>query len=283
MALSRITVWIPGQILTASNLNGEFDNVLNHPISLISPTTGPINFNNQAHTNFRLENLAVAPAAANAGRVYYNTGLNRIEIDDGALIRGVPTLRSTDLKVGDLITVTTAGAFTRVGIGSSGQVLTVSSSNGVPAWAAVISSAGVLGTILTSQGGTGQDFSTAVSGAIPYFTSVGTMGVEAQVQTSQGGTGKDLSGLSTGALIYMTSSGGFVALPLATSSYRTLLAGTTGPMWSTQTLAYADPSANRIIVGSGGSEYIAMGGQVRCDFNTNSRFVLPVGTNLWAT
>jgi hypothetical protein len=50
MALSRVKVWIPGDILTASDLNAEFNNLLNNPISLISPTTGAINFSGGAHT-----------------------------------------------------------------------------------------------------------------------------------------------------------------------------------------------------------------------------------------
>lgn len=39
MALSRVKVWIPAEVLTASDLNGEFNNILNNAISLISPLT----------------------------------------------------------------------------------------------------------------------------------------------------------------------------------------------------------------------------------------------------
>ena len=51
MALARVKTWNPGDVLTAADLNGEFNNVLNNPITLVSPTTGPINFNLQTHTN----------------------------------------------------------------------------------------------------------------------------------------------------------------------------------------------------------------------------------------
>jgi hypothetical protein len=51
VALARVKVWIPGDVLTAADLNAEFNNLINNPVSLISPTTGPINFALQAHTN----------------------------------------------------------------------------------------------------------------------------------------------------------------------------------------------------------------------------------------
>ena len=44
MALARVKVWNPGDVLTAADLNAEFNNLLNNPISLISPTTGVITF-----------------------------------------------------------------------------------------------------------------------------------------------------------------------------------------------------------------------------------------------
>jgi hypothetical protein len=44
VSLARIKTWIAGEVLTAADLNGEFNNILNNPISLISPTTGVITF-----------------------------------------------------------------------------------------------------------------------------------------------------------------------------------------------------------------------------------------------
>lgn len=49
MALGRVKVWVQEKLF-ANDLNGEFNNILTNPISLISPTTGAINFNGQAHT-----------------------------------------------------------------------------------------------------------------------------------------------------------------------------------------------------------------------------------------
>ena len=37
MALSRVKTWISGEVLTASDLNSEFNNILNNPSSLITP------------------------------------------------------------------------------------------------------------------------------------------------------------------------------------------------------------------------------------------------------
>src|SRR5690349_10643857 len=67
MSLSRVKTWNPGDVLTAADLNGEFNNVLNNPITLISPTTGPINFNLQAHTN--LTPSAITASSGSTGQV----------------------------------------------------------------------------------------------------------------------------------------------------------------------------------------------------------------------
>lgn len=42
MALARIKTWSSGEVLTASDLNSEFNNILNNALSLISPITGAI-------------------------------------------------------------------------------------------------------------------------------------------------------------------------------------------------------------------------------------------------
>ena len=50
--------WVAGDTLTAADLNAEFNNLLNNPISLISPTTGVINFDNKLHTNLPVSALS---------------------------------------------------------------------------------------------------------------------------------------------------------------------------------------------------------------------------------
>jgi hypothetical protein len=67
MSLGRVKTWIPGEVLTAADLNGEFNNVLDHPTSLISPSTGPINFNLQSHSN--LLPSAISATSGSAGQV----------------------------------------------------------------------------------------------------------------------------------------------------------------------------------------------------------------------
>lgn len=71
MALARIKTWIAGDVLTAADLNAEFNNLLNNPISLISPTTAAINFNLSAHTN--LVPNAISATSGTAGQVLTNS------------------------------------------------------------------------------------------------------------------------------------------------------------------------------------------------------------------
>lgn len=42
MALSRVKTWANGEVLTHSDLNAEFDNILNNPTSLLFPLTADL-------------------------------------------------------------------------------------------------------------------------------------------------------------------------------------------------------------------------------------------------
>lgn len=95
MSLARIKTWNPGDVLTAADLNGEIDNIIDHPISLISPTTGPINFASVAHTN-------LVPSALVAG----STGTLLVTASSGV---GWQSIGSTALLLHYTLDVRTSG------------------------------------------------------------------------------------------------------------------------------------------------------------------------------
>ena len=45
MALSRTKTWVSGEVLTASDLNAEFNSILNNATTLISPLTANLDLN----------------------------------------------------------------------------------------------------------------------------------------------------------------------------------------------------------------------------------------------
>lgn len=136
MSLARVKVWNPGDVLTAADLNSEFNNVLNNPISLISPSTGAINFGLQAHTG--LVPTAITATSGTAGNV--------LAISSGAGVVGWGTvplangLTTATPAAGALFYVTTSGVLLPLAIGTSGQVLTVSTAP-LPSWATPASAA----------------------------------------------------------------------------------------------------------------------------------------------
>lgn len=72
MALSRLKTWIAGEVLTASDLNSEFNNVLNNALTLISPLTADL-----AAGGFKLTGLGAGAAltdSATLQQVQYNFG-----------------------------------------------------------------------------------------------------------------------------------------------------------------------------------------------------------------
>ena len=52
MALSRLKTWIAGEVLAASDLNSEFNNILTNALTLISPLTGSLNAGGYKITNY---------------------------------------------------------------------------------------------------------------------------------------------------------------------------------------------------------------------------------------
>jgi hypothetical protein len=162
MALSRITVWSAGQVLTAADLNGEFNNVLSNPLTLISPTTGNINFANNQAINFDLERTASDPAAGSTGRLVFNTAKSQPQVDDGTVIRTIPALISTNITQGDLIVSASSGSgvWTIKSIGNAGQALVVTSSGGSIGWGTPSVAGGgdykvhgLVGSVTSSQAG----------------------------------------------------------------------------------------------------------------------------------
>ena len=101
MAISRVKTWISGEVLTASDLNAEFNNILNNALSLLSPLTGDLNFNNKQATNFRFEVQTATQSASQSGRAYWQSTEKALHIDDGTVIRRVPAL--TAITAGRLL------------------------------------------------------------------------------------------------------------------------------------------------------------------------------------
>ena len=71
MAISRVTNWVDDDILTAGALNGEFNNLLQQALALVSPLTGTLDANNQTISQFVVDAYTTAglPSVPTAGRI----------------------------------------------------------------------------------------------------------------------------------------------------------------------------------------------------------------------
>ena len=64
MSLARVKTWAASEVLTAADLNAEFNNILNNPIALISPLTANI-----AAGGFKITGLGAASTAGDSVRL----------------------------------------------------------------------------------------------------------------------------------------------------------------------------------------------------------------------
>jgi hypothetical protein len=121
MALSRIKTWSDAEVLTAADLNGEFNNILNNALTLISPLTGPLNVDGQDLTS--VDEVAFADAMAgataagrlrrNGANITWHDGTNALNLvtstgttNSIAKFSGAGLVSSSISDSGTLITIT---------------------------------------------------------------------------------------------------------------------------------------------------------------------------------
>jgi hypothetical protein len=137
MAISRVKVWVANEVLTASDLNGEYNNILNNALALISPLTGNLDFNNKQAVNMKLEVQTATQSASQQGRVYYQSTEGTVHLDTGSAIARIPALEG--IQAGELVGITNpsgvsgATTYSRIqlsGVSLVGTTLTISASGG---------------------------------------------------------------------------------------------------------------------------------------------------------
>jgi hypothetical protein len=123
LAVSRVKTWIAAEVLTAADLNAEFNNILDNGLSVVSPWTG----NMDAGAN-RLTNLAAGTVSAPALAWDADTGLYRSAA--GTLdhtLDGVRGLSVTTVASGvNYVLITPAATNTPVLIGAGGTDANIS-------------------------------------------------------------------------------------------------------------------------------------------------------------
>ena len=147
MSLARVKVWNPGDVLTANDLNAEFNNILNNPGTLISPISANLDFGNFQAVRFRAENVTTTQSATQIGRLMFNTSADTLDVDDGTFIRHIPGLKSSQMTSTGTVSAND-GALAKAWVTFSGQV---SSSQITPFTAFNVSTA--LNTIVRNSTG----------------------------------------------------------------------------------------------------------------------------------
>lgn len=110
MALSRTKTWISGEVLTASDLNAEFNNIINNPSSLICPITFNLTFTDATYDigasgATRPRDLFLSRNATIGGAVFVGDTANAsstlgITVNQGAADDEIVSLKSSDIAHG---------------------------------------------------------------------------------------------------------------------------------------------------------------------------------------
>ena len=125
MALSRLTNWADGDILTSAALEAEFDNIYNNALTLISPLTGNLAAGGNSITGLGLGSVG-SPALQFTGDT--NTGIYSSGADGVSLVAGgVAGLTATNSGGQTIINITSTGA------GASGPFLQLVHDSASPA------------------------------------------------------------------------------------------------------------------------------------------------------
>jgi len=85
MAQSRVKTWSSAEVLTASDLNAEFNNILNNALAVISPLTGDLDLSNQRLDNLHLGTVGDPSISFNSDA---NTGFWSSAADEVAVTSG---------------------------------------------------------------------------------------------------------------------------------------------------------------------------------------------------
>ena len=120
MAQSRVKTWSSAEVLTASDLNAEFNNILNNALSLISPLTGTLDISNE-----RLDDIHIGTAAdpslnfngdTNTG--FYSPAADQFGISTGGVVGATFAATATNN-----LRLHLAGAFTSDGSSTAAACL----------------------------------------------------------------------------------------------------------------------------------------------------------------
>ena len=151
MALTRLYDFTPGTTIVSSQVDDEFNQILNNALTLISPLTGTLNANNNQISNLRIENVTATPSGSQAGKAVFHTGLAELQIMDGSFVRHVPTTATP--SQGALVMATDSGIWGQLAPAAAAGRMLVFGSTLRPAWsdAATGSLATQSGYILTGS------------------------------------------------------------------------------------------------------------------------------------